>query len=244
MPRRPRFARRSVLPILKPSRPCPYFPIDGAPFLCIEQFCHRCKCNGNPRIQTDTNFLLDSAPRCRQQNLLRGRFHTEIGAVYRITMIGQQYKRLTSLLVIAVLAAMLAGTAFTAVDVSSEAEPSWVERRFASVFLDMKLRAKRPTKLSLLTPTGRDLERGSDIYQEQCAFCHGATRGRIAPFAKSFSPRPPQFVIEPSHGPTWMDAYVIQHGVRWSGMPAFRGLSEADAWRVALYVEGRSQPKE
>jgi mono/diheme cytochrome c family protein len=66
----------------------------------------------------------------------------------------------------------------------------------------------------------------------------------MAPFAKSLSPRPPQFVIKPAQGPTWLDAYVIQHGIRWSGMPAFRGLSEADAWRLALYVEGRNKPKE
>lgn len=159
-------------------------------------------------------------------------------------MIGQGHKRLTSLLVITVFAAVLGTTTFTAVDVSGEAEPSWLEKRFASALLGMKLRASRPTKLSPLAPTEQDLEKGSDIYREQCALCHGATRGRIAPFGKSLSPRPPQFVIEPAHRPTWMDAYIIQHGVRWSGMPAFRGLSEADAWRVALYVEGRSQPKD
>jgi mono/diheme cytochrome c family protein len=159
-------------------------------------------------------------------------------------MIDRRYKRLTAFLVIAVFAAALGAMAFTAVDVSGEAEPWWLEKRLASVFLDMKLRANRPTKHSPLRPTEQDLERGSDIYREQCGFCHGVTRGRIAPFGKSLSPRPPQFVIEPAHGPTWMDAYVIRHGVRWSGMPAFRGLSEADAWRVALYVEGRSQPKE
>jgi len=159
-------------------------------------------------------------------------------------MIDRRYKRLTAFLVITVFAAVLGAATFTAVDVSAEAEPSWLEKRLASVLLDMKLRANRPTKLSPFTPTEQDIEKGSDIYREQCAICHGATRGRIAPLGKSFSPRPPQFVIEPAHGPTWMDAYVIQHGVRWSGMPAFRGLSETDAWRVALYVEGRSKPKE
>jgi mono/diheme cytochrome c family protein len=159
-------------------------------------------------------------------------------------MIDRRYKRLTGFLVIAVFAAVLGVVAFAAVDVSAEAEPGWLEKRFATALLGMKLRANRPMKLSPLTPTEQDLEKGSDIYREQCGFCHGVTRGRIAPFGKSLSPRPPQFVIEPAHGPTWMDAYVIQHGVRWSGMPAFRGLSEADAWRVALYVEGRSQPKE
>ena len=159
-------------------------------------------------------------------------------------MIGQRPKRFTGVLVIAMFAAVLGVIAFAAVDVSSEAEPSWLEKRLATTLLGMKLRANQPTILSPLAPTDQDLERGSDIYREQCGYCHGVTRGKVAPFGNSLSPRPPQFVIEPAHGPTWMDAYVIQHGVRWSGMPAFRGLSKADAWRVALYVEGRSEPKE
>lgn len=159
-------------------------------------------------------------------------------------MIGKRPKRFIFFLVVAVFAAVLGATVFAAVDVSSEAEPSLLEKRLATALLRMKLRANRPTKLSPLAPTEQDLERGSDIYREQCGYCHGVTRGRTAPFGKSLSPRPPQFVIEPAHGPTWMDAYVIQHGVRWSGMPAFRGLSEADAWRVALYVEGRREPKD
>jgi mono/diheme cytochrome c family protein len=134
--------------------------------------------------------------------------------------------------------------AFTAIDISGEAEPSWVEARFASILLQTKLRFNRPLKVCPLAATEQDLERGSELYQEQCGFCHGVTRGRMAPFAKSLSPRPPQFVIVPAQRPTWMDAYIIQHGIRWSGMPAFRGLSEADAWRLALYVEGRSKPRE
>lgn len=134
--------------------------------------------------------------------------------------------------------------ALTIVDTSSEAEPSWIERQIAPALLRMKLRLSRPMKTSPLTPTEVDLERGGEIYQQQCAYCHGATRGRMAPFAQSFSPRPPQFVIVPSRGPTWMDAYFIQHGVRWSGMPAFRRFTASDAWRLALYVEGRNTPTE
>ena len=145
---------------------------------------------------------------------------------------------------LAALALVVLVAAFTAVDITGEAEPSWVENRIASSLLQMKLRFSRSKKVSPLAPTEQDLERGSELYQEQCGFCHGVARGRMAPFAKSLSPRPPQFVIKPAQGPTWMDAYVIQHGIRWSGMPAFRGLSEADAWRLALYVEGGTQPRE
>jgi len=128
------------------------------------------------------------------------------------------------------------------VDVTGDAEPSSAERWLTSALLEAKLRSVRPKKLSPLTQANEDLEHGSQLYQQQCGFCHGVARGRMAPLAKSFSPRPPQFVIKPAQGPTWKDAYVIQHGIRWTAMPAFRTLSEADAWRLALYVEGESNP--
>ena len=159
-------------------------------------------------------------------------------------MDGKQQNRVTTLLVTATVVFVLGAIVFLILDFSSEAEPSWLEKQFAPVLLKAKLRLSRATKLAPLTPTQQDLERGSELYEEQCAFCHGAARGRMAPFATSFSPRPPQFVIVPAQEPTWMDAYVIRHGIRWSGMPAFRSLSEADAWRLALYVEGRAKPRE
>ena len=153
-------------------------------------------------------------------------------------------KILPYLLTAVTLALVLCFAAFALVDLSAEAEPWWLEARLASALMQVKLRLSRPLKSSPLPPTEEDLVRGSELYEMRCANCHGAARGRMAPLAKSFSPRPPQFVIQPAQKPTWMDAYIIQHGIRWSAMPAFRTLSAADAWRLALYVEGRHNPKE
>jgi mono/diheme cytochrome c family protein len=157
-------------------------------------------------------------------------------------MIRVQHSGLSLFRLIAATTVLLIVVGLLTVDVTADAEPSSAERWLASVLLDAKIRSYRPRKLSPLTQADEDLERGSELYQQQCGFCHGVARGKMAPFAKSFSPRPPQFVIKPAQGPTWRDAYVIQHGVRWTGMPAFRSLSEADAWRLALYVEGESNP--
>ena len=156
----------------------------------------------------------------------------------------RQAKILPYFLVATALAVVVCLAAFRLIDLSSEAEPSWLETRLASALLQTKLRLNHPLKISPVAVTEDDLVRGSELYEQRCAICHGATRGRMALLAKSFSPRPPQFVIQPAQKPTWMDVYIIQHGIRWSGMPAFRALPAADAWRVALYVEGRQAPKE
>lgn len=155
-----------------------------------------------------------------------------------------ELKRFILLLSIAVAALGLCAVALTVVDVTNEAEPSRAETWLAQSVFRMKARAKKPRHPVHFTTTEQDLDRASTMYQQMCSFCHGATRGRMAPFAKSLSPRPPQFVIQPSERPTWMDAYVIQHGIRWTGMPSFQSLSEADAWHLALYVEGQSKPRE
>jgi len=167
---------------------------------------------------------------------------TAIRLSVRATM-ASQYKRFTLVLLLPLCVGAVSAAAFAAIDITGEAEPSWAETRMAQALLHLKLRSKRAIKPSLDVSV-EDLQKATDIYQRQCSFCHGATRGRAAPFAKALSPRPPQFTIEPSPKPTWRDAYVIQHGIRWSGMPAFHGLSEAESWWLALYVEGRTQPRE
>jgi len=157
---------------------------------------------------------------------------------------GSPGKLLQNLAVAALLVAALGTMAFLLLDVSAEAEPSWIESRIASSALHLKIRLSHAARTPPFAASESDLERGSDLYIKQCAFCHGTMRGHKGPYADSFSPRPPQFVIQPAGGPTWRDVEIIRHGVRWTGMPAFPWLPEADAWRVALYVEGRTQPKD
>ena len=140
--------------------------------------------------------------------------------------------------------AVIISLALTSVDITSAAEPSRTETWIASSLLYMRVRAQRPRVPDHFTSSDLDLDRASTMYQQMCAFCHGAARDRPAPFAKTLSPRPPQFVIQPSQSPTWIDVYVIQHGIRWTGMPSFEALPQADIWRLALYVERRNQPKE
>ena len=134
--------------------------------------------------------------------------------------------------------------AVTVVDITNEAEPSRAETWLAWSVFRMRFCAQRPQQPIHFMTTEDDLDRASTMYQQMCAFCHGARKGRMAPFARALSPRPPQFVIEPSGRPTWMDAYVIQHGIRWAGMPSFQSLPESEVWHLASYVEGRNQPRE
>ena len=127
--------------------------------------------------------------------------------------------------------------ALTVVDVTATSQPSRVEREIASSWLSFKIELSRPTKTAPRQFDSNDVQRGSELYQRNCSFCHGSTDRKPGAYAESLSPRPPQFFRSSPTGPAWRTAYMIRHGVRWTGMPAFAGLTEDDTWRIATMLE-------
>lgn len=130
---------------------------------------------------------------------------------------------------------VLVGTAvvLATINLTAEAEPSWLEQTVAFGFLRARIGLTGTLKA---VPADSNDKRSREIYQQRCAFCHGGVDGTTASFAHSLSPRPPQFFTEQPRATVAADAYIIKHGIRWTGMPAFRTMSDADAWRVAMYV--------
>jgi mono/diheme cytochrome c family protein/catechol 2,3-dioxygenase-like lactoylglutathione lyase family enzyme len=134
-------------------------------------------------------------------------------------------------------AAFLGVLAFLVIDVSGEAEPSWLEREVAFQLLRARVEsAPFPSQ----TLADSDVKRSTEIYQQRCGLCHGNINGQVAPFARTLSPRPPQFLTTPPRGSAALDAYIIRHGIRWTGMPAFKSMSETDARRLALFIHRAS----
>jgi mono/diheme cytochrome c family protein len=78
---------------------------------------------------------------------------------------------------------------------------------------------------------------GMDLYRENCAGCHGGTRGPSDWGRSGFYPRVPQFWQEPvAIAPA--EAFVaVRGGIRYSGMGAWQGMmSEPEMWQVANFV--------
>ncbi len=132
-------------------------------------------------------------------------------------------------LVVLVGAALVLAT----INLTAEAEPSWLERTVAFGLLRARIGLSGTPSA---VPVDSNERRSREIYGQRCAFCHGGVDGTTAAFAHSLSPRPPQFFAEAPRASVAADAYIIRHGIRWTGMPAFRSMSDADAWRVAAYV--------
>ena len=86
-------------------------------------------------------------------------------------------------------------------------------------------------------PTPESLARAKQIYGWDCALCHGDPVRPHSPLEESFYPRPPQFMSDAADMGDQDNYYITQHGIRWSGMPAWKDvLSDQDIWEVVTFI--------
>ena len=92
-----------------------------------------------------------------------------------------------------------------------------------------------------LPTSGRTLQRGAQVYAENCASCHGAKGYGGGPAGAQLSPRPADLAWL-AHSHMVGDQYVywtVEEGGKpvGSAMPSFKGaLPERDIWAVVTYV--------
>jgi thiosulfate dehydrogenase len=85
--------------------------------------------------------------------------------------------------------------------------------------------------------TDDNLVAGMKIYQGNCASCHGDIVHRNGMFADALYPRAPQFLDDAPDMPDNQNFYIIQHGIRLSGMPAWKQtLTSEQMWQVTTFL--------
>jgi len=89
-------------------------------------------------------------------------------------------------------------------------------------------------------PDTSSLERGRQVYEQNCVSCHGAAGRGDGPLAASLKPRPADFRVHMAAGHTDGELFTwLSKGVPGTAMPAFQDqLSEADRWHVINYIRG------
>lgn len=80
---------------------------------------------------------------------------------------------------------------------------------------------------------------GIRLYRGNCEACHGDGRGDAQPFANGLYQKPPQFAKDGIEDlPYSYTSWVIRHGIRLTGMPAFSSLlSQRQIDDVALFLK-------
>jgi len=98
-----------------------------------------------------------------------------------------------------------------------------------------------------LAPTRTpDLAKGQQLFQAQCASCHGSTGFGDGPMAKGLEPAPANFHDkERQEQRSLLGLFnTISLGVEGTAMPAFTDLSAPQRWNLAFYVSNFASTKD
>jgi thiosulfate dehydrogenase len=113
----------------------------------------------------------------------------------------------------------------------------WLESKVAMPSLDAAVDRRAPEAQNPVQPTEDNLIAGMKTYQSNCAGCHGDVLHSHAALGDAFYPRAPQFAEDASDMPEKQNFYIIQHGIRLSGMPGWKqALSDREIWRVTSFL--------
>ena len=124
---------------------------------------------------------------------------------------------------------------------NADAKPGWFETWAAGTSLDATLAREAPKGANPVALTDANLVAGIDLYGQHCAICHGTAKGdaSASPIAKGEYPAPPQLATDGvEDDPEGYSFWIIAHGIRWTGMPAWRGtLNDEQIWTLALFLK-------
>ena len=130
---------------------------------------------------------------------------------------------------------------------NSRAVPGPLETRAARMVRSLAVPAGAKALANPVKPTGLALDAGLQHFARYCALCHGNDgSGEKIPLGKLF-PRPPDLRAQPTQDLTDGELfYIIENGVRFTGMPAFGSdtpnpAGEELAWQLVLFI--RRLPK-
>jgi mono/diheme cytochrome c family protein len=123
------------------------------------------------------------------------------------------------------------------VDFNADKEPSALEDHLAMSAVDASTERNAPEQKNPVPADEANLVAGAKLYVNHCAACHGVPANADGQFGRSFNPPVPAFFKDAPDMPENQNFYIIQHGIRWSGMPAWnKTLSEAQTWQLVAFL--------
>jgi thiosulfate dehydrogenase len=122
------------------------------------------------------------------------------------------------------------------------------EKTLARMGLHARMDKEVPQR-DVSTFTTADLLSGADVYQKNCAFCHGLLQQPATGAAIGMFPKPPQLLTVKetvSDDPAGETYWKVKNGIRLTGMPGFSAsLTDQQMWQVsALLARADKLPPE
>jgi thiosulfate dehydrogenase len=126
-----------------------------------------------------------------------------------------------------------------AIPANADAKPGSVEKFAARTSLRATLDKEAPKQPNPIQLTDENLVAGIQLYETNCAICHGTAEGKASAIAKGEYPAPPQLATDGvEDDPEGWTFWKIKHGIRWTGMPSWKAeLSDQQIWTLALFLK-------
>jgi predicted CXXCH cytochrome family protein len=119
-------------------------------------------------------------------------------------------------------------------------EPSAVEKLVARLVRNLSVPARARKETNPWKPTPENLQEARDHFLARCAICHGTDGSGVTEEGRNLYPKPPDLRAPQTQNITDGEIhYIIQNGVRLTGMPAWgRPHDEADkdGWKLVLFI--------
>jgi mono/diheme cytochrome c family protein len=123
------------------------------------------------------------------------------------------------------------------VDFAADQKPTAAEERISMAAVDASTDRRAPEGKNPVEPTETNIAAGAQLYLDHCAGCHGLPSNPDSAFARSFNPPVPEFFKDAPDMSDSQNFYIIQHGIRWTGMPAWgKTLSDTQIWQLATFL--------
>lgn len=123
------------------------------------------------------------------------------------------------------------------VDFAADQSPSLIESKLAMSAVDASTDRRAPDRKNPVAPTEENLAAGAKLYLDHCAGCHGIPSNPDSQLAKSFYPPVPAFFQDAPDMSENENFYIIEHGIRWTGMPSWnKTLNEQQIWQVVAFL--------
>jgi mono/diheme cytochrome c family protein len=140
------------------------------------------------------------------------------------------------------LAVIVAGIAYGTIVIrrgfSAKDQPSMLETVIAHAARDLSIPSSAKDTKSPFPATAENLTDGRHHFADHCATCHANDGDGQTEMGPNFYPKPPDLRL--AHTQNLTDGeifYIINNGVRLTGMPAWGGSHEADdTWKLVLFI--------
>jgi mono/diheme cytochrome c family protein len=143
------------------------------------------------------------------------------------------------LLLVAIVAGMAYGAILLRRGFSTKDEPSSLETALARGARNLAIPSSAKNEKNPFAATAENITVGREHFADHCATCHANDGSGQTEMGPNFYPKVPDMRLAQTQSLTDGEIfYIINNGVRLTGMPGWGGSHGADAaWKLVLFVK-------